>query len=321
VAADPAEPVAVMEGYGMAAPETAAEYPLQTFVSKLAEVKADSAVGMIADEVLKLTARNEIQRRLRNERIARIEDEARARAKVVEELRADMSQRIDTLRAAMSEKEEAIAGLEGSLATKNRVIAGLQERLAEMERQCARVERESEFLRKQMSRFPAPLELLPLLRRSAIAREVDRAGVAVAATAEPGHFLYGPYIQLDPGNYRLELRCSVSRCGDETLPVLTIEIVAGGKVVAERSLTSRALIETVPVEFSIGPQPGDARDEVEFRVSHHGNADLLLAEAWLRVSTGALRGAGERRHAGRRQRVLLPRVFPQFGWAQSRAHR
>jgi hypothetical protein len=83
-----------------------------------------------------------------------------------------------------------------------------------------------------------PLDLLPMLRRTAIAADAN-AAVSVLAVADPGLFLVDPHIHLDPGRYHLEIRCRGIRGEDAAAPLITVEVAAGATVVTEATFTAK----------------------------------------------------------------------------------
>jgi SAM-dependent methyltransferase len=136
---------------------------------------------------------------------------------------------------------------------------------------------------RRVSQFPPALELLPALSRHAFVYD-DGTAVKVSATADIGHFLYGPYILLDPGGYRLELRCRSSKIREPSLPILTVEVVVGPVTVAAVDITSQGLRDVVEIDFQISQALRHSGGRVEFRLSHHGRADLEVSGVRLLVS-------------------------------------
>src|SRR5207248_5769512 len=111
--------------------------------------------------------------------------------------------RMASLQAAIETHSQRILSLEGTMETRTH-------RLTSVERTVEKLGRVSELLRGAFSLSGSrAVELLPILERTGAASG-DNIPIRVAASAEPGHVLYGPYIRLDPGSYQLEMSCRVS---------------------------------------------------------------------------------------------------------------
>ncbi|WP_207477558.1 hypothetical protein [Arenibaculum pallidiluteum] len=131
---------------------------------------------------------------------------------------------------------------------------------------------------------PAPAEggqqdgpgpILARLSRTGIAR--DEAGAVVVDAAAPsGHVLYGPYVKLLPGRYAVKLEGSAQRPSIPGIPVLALEAVADGRIVAQREV-GRSELEAGPVRLEFRVGGGDAEATVEIRISHLGAAGLRIS--------------------------------------------
>jgi hypothetical protein len=105
---------------------------------------------------------------------------------------------------------------------------------------------------------------------------------------------------IEPGFFTLELLCRAGNVGDRDKPVLTIEIVAGTLVIGSRDLLAGALEQSVWIAFEIAEAVHNRDAKMEFRFSHHGNADIEIAAARLHMANGAHRGSDD--NLGRRPR-------------------
>jgi hypothetical protein len=111
----------------------------------------------------------------------------------------------------------------------------------------------------------ASVEWLPVMKVGP-AGERNHAGVC-ARPGQPGHLVYGPYVKLGAGNYRVRVRWSAgrpSRTFSRFQPVATIEAVArhGKTYLAQRQLR---------VEDYVGPE-----HELLFRVAGRSSPALPI---------------------------------------------
>ncbi len=99
-------------------------------------------------------------------------------------------------------------------------------------------------------------------------------------------FLYGPFLRLPRGHYRISFRCRVKMPVQGTHPVLGLEVIAQNRVQrAWRDFTAAELRDgdlslafEVPEALSI---EGGADAPFEFRFSHFGNAIIQVTEVTL----------------------------------------
>ena len=113
-----------------------------------------------------------------------------------------------------------------------------------------------------------------------------------------GCFLYGPYLHLPQGQYRLTFRC---RCGAPLLsaqPVLGIEIIVLARFQQQwRDFTALELASgSGSLDFEVAPEhslESENEGRFEFRFFHLGNADLEVTAVTLDrlAEGGAGRGA------------------------------
>lgn len=117
------------------------------------------------------------------------------------------------------------------------------------------------------------LALLPRLTKAAIGTRVD--GAVCTAAGEPvGHLLFGPYLKLPEGGYRLTLTAAAEGAPAEQ-PALGVEIAAGGPPFLLRDLTAGGLAAgPVVLDFVVSPELAASADgggaPFEFRIVHLG---------------------------------------------------
>lgn len=128
---------------------------------------------------------------------------------------------------------------------------------------------------------PRHWDVLGLLETGAIGTRQPDGSIRVRRADSGGCFLYGPYLHLPKGRYRLTFRC---RCGRPRLaaqPVLGIEIIVLSRFQQQwRDFTaielrggSGALDFEVSDEHSL---ESENEGRFEFRFFHLGNADLTI---------------------------------------------
>ncbi|HLY46227.1 MAG TPA: WcbI family polysaccharide biosynthesis putative acetyltransferase [Stellaceae bacterium] len=124
-------------------------------------------------------------------------------------------------------------------------------------------------------------QLLGQLESTAIGRRAADGAVAVRRRDAAGCFLYGPYLHLAAGRYRLAFRCESGAPRMAAQPVLGVEIIVLSRfqqawrdfTAAELSSGAACVDFAVPEEHSLA---GGNEGRFEFRFFHFGNADLLL---------------------------------------------
>jgi len=123
--------------------------------------------------------------------------------------------------------------------------------------------------------------LLERLESATIGLRSPDGSMAVRCGEPAGCFLYGPYLHLPEGRYRLGFRC---RSGAPRLtgqPVLGVEIIVLSRFQVEwRDFTAAELADGVgSVDFAVSPEnslEGENEGRFEFRFFHLGNADLRV---------------------------------------------
>ncbi len=136
---------------------------------------------------------------------------------------------------------------------------------------------------------PPPQKGEPALRRrlvgqlesAAIGQRAPDGAIAVRRGEPAGCVLYGPYLHLPEGRYRLSFRC---RSGAPLLaaqPVLGVEIIVLSRFQQEwRDFTAAELASGAgSIDFAVSPEhslEGENEGRFEFRFFHLGNADLRI---------------------------------------------
>jgi len=139
--------------------------------------------------------------------------------------------------------------------------------------------------------------------------------VHVSRRSPPRHLLFGPFLRLPEGRYRLTLTCRCGPAGSPQVPVLGVEILAQSRLqrgwqdfsASELATTVSCLFDVPP---ALAPQPGQDI-AFEFRLTH-------LAAAELEITAMALQRIGPHepsplepprfRLIGRLRRSVLPRA-------------
>jgi hypothetical protein len=143
---------------------------------------------------------------------------------------------------------------------------------------------------------PAPdtrdFDWLPLLQVGPAGVQADAARSWVSARlGNVGHIVFGPYVDLLPGSYRLG--CEIATDGDSLLPdpkpqqaevPLTLEVVAHDVFLAQVPIGLRRGVHAYEVPFSISKEdfkrlPAGA---LEFRAHYSGPVPLELRSVRLR---------------------------------------
>jgi hypothetical protein len=157
--------------------------------------------------------------------------------------------------------------------------------------------------------------LLARLENTAIGVRRADGSTRVRRGETAGCILYGPYLHLPPGSYRLSFRCDAGRARMAAQPVLGVEIIVLSRfqqdwrdfTAAELQAGAASLTFEVPPEHSIDSE-NDAR--FEFRFFHFANAALAITGVELeRLSDAAKDAAVPRqwRMLGRLQKTWLGR--------------
>jgi hypothetical protein len=178
---------------------------------------------------------------------------------------------------------------------------------------------------------PAPSRwgLLRLLEQGADGTRRPDGSVEIDRCASAGCFLYGPYLHLPRGRYRLTFRAGCGPPRMRSHPLLGVEIIVLSRFQLQwRDFTGADLADgigaldfDVPQEHSL---EGNNESRYEFRFFHFGNADLAIASVVLErlpqtappaavVSRWRLLGRLDKTWIGRRTRggdVAISRYEP-----------
>ena len=139
---------------------------------------------------------------------------------------------------------------------------------------------------------PDRWDVLSRLERTSVGTRGPDGAISLRRTETAGCFLYGPYLHLPRGQYRLTFRC---RCGAPQLsaqPVLGIEIIVLARFQQLwRDFTAVELAGgSVSLEFEVVPEhslESENEGRFEFRFFHLGNSDLeITAVALDRLESG-----------------------------------
>jgi Polysaccharide biosynthesis enzyme WcbI len=125
-------------------------------------------------------------------------------------------------------------------------------------------------------------ELIGRLESAGIGRRAADGGIAVRRRDPAGCILYGPYLHLPQGRYRLAFGCRSLRPRLAAQPVLGVEVLVLSRFqLAWRDFTAAELAEEGgALDFAVPPEhslEGEGEGRFEFRFFHLGNADLAIA--------------------------------------------
>ncbi|HEX3537302.1 MAG TPA: hypothetical protein VHU15_11100, partial [Stellaceae bacterium] len=143
----------------------------------------------------------------------------------------------------------------------------------------------SQLIPERMGAPPSRWDLLERLDSTGIGRRAD-GSITVRRRAPGGCFLYGPYLHLRPGAYRLTFRCRIGIPRLAAQPVLGIDICVLNRfqlgwrdfTVSELAAGGGSLEFVVPPEHNLGTG-NEAR--FEFRFFHLGNAEVAITRVEL----------------------------------------
>ncbi len=140
-----------------------------------------------------------------------------------------------------------------------------------------------------------PRALMPIMEVREPARRWADGSVSVILLVPAQAFLYGPFLRLEKGRYRVSFRCRVRMPLQADHPVMGLEIIAQNRMLrAWRDYTAadlggeQSLAFDVPEDLSI---ESGADAPFEFRFTHFGNALLTMVEVTLHR-----KGAGDEAH-------------------------
>jgi hypothetical protein len=157
--------------------------------------------------------------------------------------------------------------------------------------------------------------LLARLDNTAIGARLADGSTRVRRGAPAGCILYGPYLHLPPGAYRLSFRCDAGRARMAAQPVLGVEVIVLSRfrrawrdfTAAELQAGGASLIFEVPREHSIDSEDAG---RFEFRFFHFTSAALAITGVELDRLTDEAQGTAARqrwRMLGRLQKSWIGR--------------
>jgi Polysaccharide biosynthesis enzyme WcbI len=157
--------------------------------------------------------------------------------------------------------------------------------------------------------------LLARLDNTAIGARLADGSTRVRRGAPAGCILYGPYLHLPPGAYRLSFRCDAGRARMAAQPVLGVEVIVLSRfrrawrdfTAAELQAGGASLIFEVPREHSIDSEDAG---RFEFRFFHFASAALAITGVELDRLTDEAQGTAARqrwRMLGRLQKSWIGR--------------
>ena len=162
---------------------------------------------------------------------------------------------------------------------------------------------------------PRPWSLLARLENTATGMRQADGSTRVRRNEAGGCVLYGPYLHLPAGRYRLSFRCQAGGARMAAQPVLGVEVIVLSRfqqawrdfTAAELQPGGAALTFEVPPEHSI-----DSADagRFEFRFFHFANAAVTITNVELERLTGDVQGTVAPRHwrlLGRLQKSWIGR--------------
>ena len=130
-------------------------------------------------------------------------------------------------------------------------------------------------------RAPLHWDILHRLEKGAIGSRQPDGSVTIRRPEPAGCFLYGPYLHLPQGQYRLSFRCRCGRPRMAAQPLLGVEIIVLSRFQQQwRDFTFAELAGgTGSLDFDVSPEhslEGDNEGRFEFRFFHLGNAGLAI---------------------------------------------
>jgi hypothetical protein len=123
--------------------------------------------------------------------------------------------------------------------------------------------------------------LIERLESATIGTRSEDGSIAVRRGEPAGCFLYGPYLHLPQGHYRLTFRCRSGTPRLTTQPVIAVEIIVLSRFQVEwRDFTAAELADGMgSVDFAVSPEhslESENEGRFEFRFFHLDNADLTV---------------------------------------------
>jgi hypothetical protein len=124
------------------------------------------------------------------------------------------------------------------------------------------------------------LDWLPLMNIGGAGHRVsgDSAEAAASLTSR-GHVVYGPYIRMLPGRYRLVVECAILRCIGPKISINVEVVIAQNENLVTRTYELIQGAHTLELEFMIDREIFSRKEggEIEFRVYKETGAELIIA--------------------------------------------
>lgn len=135
-------------------------------------------------------------------------------------------------------------------------------------------------------------ELLGELESAALGRRAADGAIAVGRGEPAGCVLYGPYVHLPQGRYRLHFACRVGRPRLLAQPLLGVEIIVLSRLLLGwRDFTAAELADgTGSLDFTVTAEhalEGENEGRFEFRFFHLGNAGFTVTAVSLEPLSAA----------------------------------
>lgn len=145
----------------------------------------------------------------------------------------------------------------------------------------------------------SPRDVLSLLENVGIGRRAPDGAIAVRRGEPAGCVLYGPYLHLPVGRYRLGFRCRAATPRFPAQPLIGVDIVVLNRFqLVWRDFTAAELAGgTGSFDFTVAPehsQEGGNEGRFEFRFFHLGNAGFAITAVTLDRLSARAEPAAER---------------------------
>jgi hypothetical protein len=123
------------------------------------------------------------------------------------------------------------------------------------------------------------LDWLPVMRVGGAGRRVSNDSAEVGATlTSRGHVVFGPYIRMLPGRYRLIVECTILECTEPKTKIDVEVVTASNENLAARTYELALGANTLELEFMINLQIFSMKEggDVEFRVHKVTGSELII---------------------------------------------
>jgi hypothetical protein len=120
---------------------------------------------------------------------------------------------------------------------------------------------------------------LPLMRVGGAGRRVSNDSAQVGATlTSRGHVVFGPYIRLVPGRYRLIVECTILECAEPKANIDVEVATASDENLAARTYELALGANVLELEFMINRQIFSMKEggDIEFRVHKMAGSELII---------------------------------------------